>query len=71
MADYLLRYLVRELLQMLEEDVRTPKYVKVVLYNKKGIWMSVRLNKLMKGSLQVVFRKVDRQEFIVVAKREV
>ena len=71
MADYLLRYLVRELLQMLEEDVRMSKFVRVVLYTKKRVWMSVRLNKPMKGSLQVVFGKVDGQESIVTAKREV
>jgi len=71
MANYLSRYPVGELLQMLEEDVRMPKFVEVVLYNKKEIWLSTRLNKLMKGSLQVVFGKADGQESIVAAKREV
>ncbi len=33
--------------------------------------MSVRLNKLIKGSLQVVFKKADDQESIVIVKREV
>ena len=71
MADYLSRYPVGEPLQMLKEDVRMPKFVGVVLYNKKGIWLSVRLNKPMKGSLQVVFGKADEQESITAAKREV
>src|SRR6266540_3410741 len=71
MADYLSRYPVRKLLQMIKEDVRIPKFVEVVLYNKKGIWLSVRFNKLMKGSLQVVFGKADEQESIIAAKREV
>ena len=71
MADYLSRYPIKELLQMLEEDVRMPRFVGVVLYNKKGIWLSTRLNKLMKGSLQIVFGKADEQESIIVAKREV
>jgi len=71
MADYLLRYPVGEPLQMLEEDIRMPKFVGVVLYNKKEIWLSVRLNKLMKGSLQVVFGKADKQESITAVKREV
>ena len=56
---------------MLEEDVRMPTFVGVVLYNKKGIRLSVKLSKLMKGSLQVVFGKADRQESIVAVKREV
>ena len=56
---------------MLEENVRMPKFVGVVLYNKKRIWLSVRLSKPMKGSLQVVFRKADEQESITAAKREV
>src|SRR6266498_4664039 len=71
MADYLFRYPVRKLLQMLEEDVRMSKFVGVILYNKKGVWLSTKLNKLMKGSLQVVFGKADRQESITAAKREV
>src|SRR6266498_3966112 len=71
MADYLSRYPVGELLQMLEENVRMPKFVGVVLYNKKRIWLSVRLSKPMKGSLQVVFRKADEQESITVVKTEV
>ena len=71
MADYLSRYSVGKLLQMLEEDVRMSKFIGVVLYTKKGIWMSVRLNKLMKGSLQVVFGKADGQESIIAVKREV
>ncbi len=71
MADYLLRYPVGKLLQMLEEDVRIPKFVGVVLNNRKGIWLSVRFNKPMKGSLQVVFGKADEQESITAAKREV
>ena len=60
MADYLLRYLVGESLQILEEDIRMPKFVGVVLYIKKGIWMSVRLSRLIKRNLQVVFRKADK-----------
>ncbi len=71
MADYLSRYPVGELLQMLEEDVRMPRFIGIVLYNKKGIWLSTRLNKLIKGSLQVVFGKAEKQESITAAKREV
>ncbi len=33
--------------------------------------MFTRLAMLIKRSLQVIFRKADKQEFIVVAKREV
>ncbi len=36
-ADYLLRYLVGKLLQMLKEDVRMPKFIEVILYTKKGV----------------------------------
>jgi len=57
MADYLLRYLIRKLLQMLKKDIRMPKFVRVILYIKKRICMSVRLNRPMKESLQVVFEK--------------
>ncbi len=71
MADYLFRYLVGEILQMLEEDIRMSKFIGVVLYIKKDIWMSIRLNRLMKKSLQVVFEKADEQESIIAAKREV
>ena len=71
MADYLSRYPIGELLQMLEENVRMSKFVRVVLYNKKGIWLSIRLNKLMKGSLQIVFGKADEQKSITAVKREV
>ncbi len=37
MADYLFRYLVGEILQMLEEDIRMSKFIGVVLYIKKDI----------------------------------
>jgi len=37
MADYLSRYLVKEPLQMLEEDIKMLKFIRVVLYTKKGI----------------------------------
>ncbi len=37
MADYLSRYLVKESLQMLEKNVRMPKFIEIVLYTKKGI----------------------------------
>ncbi len=56
---------------MLEEDKRIPKFIRVVLYTKKGIWMSVRLSKPMKKSLQVVFRKAEGQESIITIKREI
>ncbi len=56
---------------MLEEDVQMPKFVRVILYTKKGVWISVRLGKPMKESLQVIFRKADGQESIVTVKREV
>jgi len=59
MADYLSRYPIGESLQMLEEDVQMPKFVRVILYTKKGVWISVRLGKPMKESLQVIFRKAD------------
>ncbi len=71
MVDYLSRYLVGEPLQIFEEDVRMPKFIGIVLYTKKEIWMSVRFNKPMKGSLQVVFDKADGQESIITAKRKV
>ncbi len=58
-------------MQILEEDVQILRFVEIVLYTKKGIWMLVRLNKLIKGNLQVVFEKMNRQESIVVAKRKV
>ncbi len=45
--------------------------MRIILYTKKEIWISIRLGKPMRGSLQVVFEKADRQEFIIVAKREV
>ena len=51
MTDYFLRYLVKESLTILEEDIRMTKFVRVVLYTKKGIWLSVRLSKPMKESL--------------------
>jgi len=60
MADYLSRYPIGEPLQMLEEDIRISKFIRVILYTKKEIWMLIRLGRLMKGSLQVVFRKADR-----------
>ncbi len=56
---------------MLEEDVRMLKFIKAILYTKKGIWMSVRLSRPMKGNLQVVLGKADGQESIITAKREV
>ncbi len=59
MANYLLRYSVGELLQMLKEDIRMFKFIGVVLYNKKGVWLLVRLSRPMKGSLQVIFGKAD------------
>jgi len=37
MADYLSRYLVGEPLQILEKDIKMPKFVGVVLYIKKEI----------------------------------
>ncbi len=48
-----------------------PKFVGVILYTKKVIWMLIRLNRSMKESLQVVFKKVNKQESIIAAKREV
>ncbi len=56
---------------MLEEDIKMLKFIRVVLYTKKGIQMSVRLNKPMKRSLQVIFGKADRQESIAAAKKKV
>ncbi len=43
-VNYLFRYPIGKPLQMLKEDVRMPKFMEVVLYIKKGVWMSVRLN---------------------------
>jgi len=37
MANYLSRYLIGELLQILEENVRMPKFIRIVLYSKKRI----------------------------------
>ncbi len=45
---------------MLKEDVRMLKFIRIVLYIKKEIWMLVRLSRLIKESLQAVFEKVDR-----------
>jgi len=59
MADYLLKYLMEESLQMLKENIKMPKFIGVVLYIKKRIWMLVRLNRPIKRSLQVVFRKAN------------
>ncbi len=56
---------------MLQEDDRKSKFVRVVLYTKKEVWMSTRLATPMKGSLQVVFGKADEQESIVTAKKEI
>jgi len=39
MADYLSRYSVEESLQILKENDRRPKFVGVILYIKKEIWM--------------------------------
>ena len=33
--------------------------------------MSIRLNRPIKGSLQIVFEKANKQEFIIIVKREV
>ena len=71
MADYLLKYSMGELLQMLKKDNRRPKFIEIILYTKKGNWMLTRLKASMKGSLQVVFEKADKQESIVAARREV
>ncbi len=38
------------------------KFIEVVEYDEDGIWMSIRLKSLMKGSLQVVFGKSDGKE---------
>ncbi len=56
---------------MLKEDVRMLKFIRIVLYIKKEIWMLVRLSRLIKESLQAVFEKVDRWESIIAAKKEV
>ncbi len=37
MVDYLLRYSVREPLQMLEEDIRKSKFIRIILYIKKEV----------------------------------
>ncbi len=71
MVDYLSRYLVRESLQMLEENVRKPKFIGVILYTKKEIWISIQLKVSIKESLQVVFGKADEQESIIAVKKEV
>ncbi len=71
MADYLLYYSISKPLQIFKKDNRRSKFVRVVFYIVKGIWISIRLKMFMKGSLQVVFDKADKQEFIIVAKSEV
>jgi len=60
MADYLSKYPVGKSLQMLKEDIRMFKFMRIVLYTKKRIWMLTRLSRPMKGSLQIVFRKADK-----------
>ena len=38
---------------------RSPKFVLVVLYNKEGIYMSIRSKEPMKGMLQMPYGKVE------------
>ncbi len=71
MVDYLSRYLVEKSLQILKEDIRMSKFIEVVLYTKKEIWILIRLKASMKKSLQVVFGKMNEQESIIIIKREV
>ena len=47
-----------------------PKFVRVVIYDKDGIWMFTRLKSPMKGSLQVVFSKSDGKESQTATRRE-
>ncbi len=46
------------------------KFIRVVKYNKNGIWMFIRLKSLMKESFQVVFGKSDSKKSQIVIKRE-
>ncbi len=41
MIDYLLKYPVKESLQMLKENDRRSKFIGVVLYIKKRIWILI------------------------------
>ncbi len=60
MTDYLLRYPVGELLQMLKKDVRMLKYIGIIFYTKKGVWISTQLMAVIKENLQLVFKKADQ-----------
>ena len=46
------------------------KFVRVIIYDEDGIWMSTRLKSLMKESLQVVFSKSDGEESRTAARWE-
>ncbi len=48
-----------------------PKFVRVVTYDKNGIWIFTRLKSSMKESLQVIFGKSDGKELQTAARREV
>ena len=56
-ADYLSRNPAPEPINYIENEQMYPKFVRVVTYDKDGIWMFTRLKSPMKGSLQVVFGK--------------
>ncbi len=69
-ADYLLRNLVSEPINYIEDELMYPKFVGIVTYDEDGIWMFTRLKSPMKGSLQVVFDKSDGEESQTAARRE-
>src|SRR6266498_2292855 len=70
-ADYLFRNLASEPINYIEDEQMYPKFVRVVTYDKDGIWLFIRLKSPMKGSLQVVFSKSDGEESQTAARKEV
>ena len=58
--------------QLRAEDRTGVKYVLVVIYNDKGVYLSIRYGQVMEGLLQTPCGKVEPQETsIQAAQREV
>ena len=47
------------------------KFIGVVEYDEDGIWISIRLKNLMKGSFQVIFEKSDGEESQTTVRKEI
>ncbi len=59
MADFLSWYFIRKEVNQIEI---TPAYIGVILYNKKGVWKSVKLLKKIYKLLQVVFSSIEEYD---------